>query len=310
MSKFIYIFVGCLGAFFSTAVLSSYNSPDSNTEKVDEETTSTSQTLPQVIKAITLENNFYFAGEKVPTEIFDVRERLDRELLVNSYWHSATVQNIKLSNRFFPEIERILAEQGVPDDFKYLAVAESGLRNATSSAGAKGFWQFLKSTGKEYGLEINDEVDERYHLEKSTKAACKYLKKQKAKLGSWTLAAAAYNAGSRRIQENLSQQGMSSYYDINLNEETGRYVFRIMALKTILSDPTRFGFQIEADQKYAPHTDMVNISYKEEGTLDIKNVALNNGLSYRLLKVYNPWLLDSKITMSGRKEYFIQVPRR
>jgi len=310
MSKLIYIFVGCLGAFFSAAVLSSYNSPEVATEKAEETETATSQTLPQVIKAITLENNFYFAGEKVPTEIFDVRERLDRELLVNSYWHSATVQNIKLSNRFFPEIERILAEQGVPDDFKYLAVAESGLRNATSSAGAKGFWQFLKSTGKEYGLEINDEVDERYHLEKSTKAACKYLKKQKAKLGSWTLAAAAYNAGSRRIQENLSQQGMSSYYDINLNEETGRYVFRIMALKTILSDPTRFGFQIEADQKYAPHTDMVNISYKEEGTLDIKNVALNNGLSYRLLKVYNPWLLDSKITMSGRKEYFIQVPRR
>jgi len=272
--------------------------------------TKVEHTLPQVIKAISLETDFNFAGERVPTENFDVRERLDRELLVNSYWHSATVQNIKLANRFFPTIERILQEQGIPDDFKYLAVAESGLRNATSSAGAKGYWQFLKSTAKEYGMEVNDEVDERMHLEKATMAACKYLRKQKNKLGSWTLAAAAYNAGSRRIQENLSQQGMSSYYDINLNEETSRYVFRILAIKEILSNPERFGFQIEQHEKYAPHDNLITVSYKEEGTLDLKNVAFNNRLSYRMLKVYNPWLRDSKITMSGRKEYFIKVPQR
>lgn len=294
----------CLGAFFSVAIFSSYS------VSVAGETTSAHENLPQVIRAITLDNNFYFADEKVPTEIFDVRERLDRELLVNSYWHSSTIQNIKLANRFFPIIEPILKRQGIPDDFKYLAVAESGLRNATSSAGAKGFWQFLKSTGKEYKLEINDEVDERYHLEKSTLAACKYLQKQRNKLGSWTLAAAAYNAGARRISENLEQQGMQSYYDINLNEETGRYVFRILAMKEIISNPTRFGFQIEEEQKYAPHTELMNIGYSKEGTLNLKNVARNNNLSYRLLKVYNPWLLDSKITMSGNKEYFIKVPRR
>ena len=266
--------------------------------------------LPQVIKAITLDKSFDFAGERVPTENFDARERLDRELLVNSYWHSATVQNIKLANRFFPVIEPILKQEGIPDDFKYLAVAESGLRNATSSAGAKGFWQFLKSTGKEYGMEINDEVDERYHLEKATKAACKYLRKQKAKLGSWTLAAAAYNAGSRRISDNLAQQGMNSYYDINLNEETGRYVFRIMAMKEILSNPAQYGFQIAEHEKYIPYDNLMTISYKEAGTLDLKSVAINNRITYRMLKVYNPWLLDSKITMTGRKEYFIKVPRR
>ena len=215
-----------------------------------------------------------------------------------------------MANRFFPEIERILRQEGIPDDFKYLAVAESGLRNVRSSAGAKGYWQFLKATGKEYGLEINDEVDERYHLEKSTVAACKYLRKQKNKLGSWTLAAAAYNAGSRRIQDNMTQQGMNSYYDINLNEETGRYIFRILALKEIISNPTRFGYQIDESQKYAPHENLMNLSYDKAGTLDLKNVALNNRLSYRLLKVYNPWLLDSKITMTGRKEYLIKVPRR
>jgi len=303
----ISLFVLCLGAFFTIAVFSSYTFPS---EEKNDNVSTASNNLPQIIKAVTLDNNFYFAGEKVPTEIFDVRERLDRELLVNSYWHSSTVQNIKLANRFFPTIERILAENSIPDDFKYLAVAESGLRNATSSAGAKGFWQFLKSTGKEYNLEINDEVDERYHLEKSTRAACQYLQRQKDKLGSWTLAAAAYNAGSRRISENLAQQGMKSYYDINLNEETGRYVFRILAMKEIISNPTRFGFQIEESEKYAPHDQLMKVGYNEEGTLDLKNVAKNNNLSYRLLKVYNPWLLDSKITMSGRKEYLISVPKR
>ena len=297
----------CISAFLTIAVFSSYTTPkkDSKVSVSD-----SANHLPQVIKAITLNKNFTFADERVPTENFDVRERLDRELLVNSYWHSATVQNIKLANRFFPIIEPILRQEGVPDDFKYLAVAESGLRNATSSAGAKGFWQFLKSTGKEYGMEINDEVDERYHLEKATKAACKYLRKQKAKLGSWTLAAAAYNAGSRRISDNLAQQGMSSYYDINLNEETGRYVFRIMAMKEILSNPEQYGFQIAADEKYSPYDNLMTISYKEAGVLDLKSVAINNRITYRMLKVYNPWLLDSKITMSGKKEYFIKVPRR
>ena len=312
MNLKISLFILCLGGFFTVAVFSSYTKaesestpPENTTSKMD-----VANTLPQVIKAITLDKEFTFAGERVPTENFDVRERLDRELLVNSYWHSATVQNIKLANRFFPTIERILREQGVPEDFKYLAVAESGLRNATSSAGARGFWQFLKSTAKEYGMEVNDEVDERYHLEKATVAACKYLRKQKNKLGSWTLAAAAYNAGSRRISENLSQQGMNSYYDINLNEETGRYVFRILAMKEILTTPERFGFQIDPSERYAPYENLMSVGYKEAGILDLKNVALNNRLTYRMLKVYNPWLRDSKITMSGRKEYLIKVPRR
>lgn len=266
-------------------------------------------TLPQIIKSVDIDHTFTFADEKVPTEIFDVKERLDRELLVNSYWHSNTVQNIKLANRYFPTIERILAQEGVPDDFKYLAVAESGLRNVSSPAGAKGVWQFLKSTAKDYNLQVDSEVDERYHLEKATEAACKYLIKQKNKFGSWTMAAASYNMGSTGLNNELTNQQGNSYYDLNLNQETSRYIFRIIAMKEIISNPVKYGFQISEEHKYPSLNDYINLSV-EESNINWSEFAQNNGITYRILKVYNPWLISSKLTNSSKKKYLVKIPKR
>ena len=179
--------------------------------------------LPQVVKSIPHVIDPSFAGEPMPLNM-DTKERLDREMSVNSYWQSATLLNVKNANKYFPIIEPILAEMGVPDDFKYLAVAESSLRNVQSSAKAKGFWQFRKLAAKELKLEVNDEVDERYHIEKATRAAAGYLKKLHNRFGSWANAAAAYNVGPTNFAKTLKQQGESSFYDVNVNDETGRYL--------------------------------------------------------------------------------------
>ena len=263
--------------------------------------------LPQVIKSIPLDKEYTFAGETVPLDNFDVYERFDREMLVNSYWHSSTVLNIKAANRYFPIMEPILAEEGVPDDFKYLAVIESNLRNETSPAGARGIWQFLKSIGAYYQLEINDEVDERLNVEKSTYAACKYLKDSKRKFGSWTLAAAAYNMGDTRLRKELDMQKKDNYYDLNLNDETSRYVFRILAVKEILKDPQAFGFIIEPKQLYQP-LDKFKIVEVKSGIPDLGLFAADNGITYRMLKVYNPWLRTSRLTNKTGKSYEIKVP--
>jgi hypothetical protein len=263
--------------------------------------------VPQVIKSIDINKTYSFAGETVPTDNFDAFERLDRELSVNTYWHSSTLLNIKNSNRYFHLIEQILAEEGIPDDFKYLAVAESNLRNATSPAGAKGIWQFLKSTGQAYGLEINGQVDERYHVEKATRAACNYLKDYHKRFGSWTLAAAAYNAGGTRISRLLNDQKAQSYYALNINEETSRYVFRIIAIKEILSDPASFGFYVELDQLYKP-LDNYTLVTVDKSVANWGDFAIEHGTTYRLLKVYNPWLTSGSLTNSKGKKYEIKVP--
>ena len=202
------------------------------------------------IKALKIPNSLSFAGEKVPTELDDIKERMDRELLVNTYWQSNGLLLIKRAHKYFPLIEPLLKKYGIPDDFKYLAVAESGLENNSSPAGAAGFWHFLKSSAKEYGLEVNQNVDERYNLEKATKVAAEYLKKSKKRFGTWTLAAAAYNAGNARIARNLKKQQVTNYYDLLLNSETSRYVFRIVALKEVLSNPRKYGFEFEEDDLY------------------------------------------------------------
>lgn len=263
--------------------------------------------LPQNIQAIKHNQIYSFAGEPFPMNNFDAMERLDRELLVNSYWHSSTILNIKYANRYFPLIERILAEQGVPDDLKYLAVAESGLRNATSSAGAKGVWQFMKASGKEWGLEINDEVDERYHVEKATVAACKYLKYLYKRFGSWANAAGAYNVGPTRFASLLKSQNQTSYFDLNLNDETSRYYFRLNAIKQILQNPEKFGFYIDHQDKYAPLDNYMKIVVDKSVT-SWANWAQNYGVSYRMLKVYNPWLTSNKLTVI-KNTYHIKVPR-
>ena len=264
--------------------------------------------LPQIIKSVSINKMYGFAGEVVPQDDFDAIERLDRELAVNSYYHSSTLLNIKAANRYFPTIERILAENGVPDDFKYLAVAESGLRNAVSPAGAKGYWQFLKAVGEQYGLEINGEVDERFHLEKSTLAACNMIKDYYRKFGNWTTAAGAYNMGIGNMSKMLDEQNAKSYYELNVNEETSRYIFRIIAIKEVLSNPQGFGFYLEDNQLYEP-LDYVNVNIIESVS-SWGEFAEKYGTSYRHLKVYNPWLISKGLTYSGNKEYQIRIPKK
>jgi len=266
-----------------------------------------SNNLPQQIRAVNLDKAFTYCNELLPND-FDVRERLDRELLVNSYWQSNTVLSIKRANRYFPIIERIFNEQGIPADMKYLAVAESNLTNAVSPAKAKGVWQFMKPTAKEYGLEVNDEVDERYHLERSTLAAAKYLKYLRNRFGTWIDAAAAYNVGPTRYARTIKNQG-GTYFDLNLNSETSRYVFRLVAIKEILSNPQDFGFYIEPNELYPPLDNNVITIDISESVTDWSAFARQHGVSYRTLKIYNPWLVDRKLTVKNNR-YQVKIPRR
>lgn len=247
-----------------------------------------------------------FAGEIVPIEDFDVAESLDRELMINTYWQSQTLLFIKRCKRYFPIIEPILKANGVPDDFKYLAVAESGLSNTSSPSGAKGFWQFLSGTATDYKLVLNDEVDERYHLEKSTEAACKFLKDSYEKFGSWSMAAASYNMGRRNITQQINRQKSTSYYDLVLGEETGRYVYRIVALKLILDAPEKFGFHVKESEKYPEipyHIVTVDTTIHQ-----IADFAFQMGTNYKMLKELNPWLRDNVLTNTQHIQYQIKIP--
>ena len=260
------------------------------------------------VYAIDFIDNLNFAGETVPLDEPDIQERMDREILVNTYWQSNGLLLIKRAHKYFPVIEPILAKHGVPDDFKYLAVIESGLQNVVSPARATGFWQIMSATGKEYGLEVNDNVDERYHLEKSTEVACDYLKKAKNLLGSWTLAAAAYNAGRTGISRQQERQKESDYYDILLGEETGRYLFRILAIKEILSNPQKYGFNIEPRHMYTYiPTRKVEVDYEID---DLADFAKKQGINYKILKIHNPWLRETKLNNKSRKKYFIEIPEK
>lgn len=249
-----------------------------------------------------------FAGERVPMEHFDIYESLDRELLVNQYWQSQTLLFIKRANRFFPVIEPILRKYDIPDDFKFLPLAESGLTNVISPAGAHGIWQFLASTGKDCGLEINDEVDERYHLEKSTEAACKFLMESYKLYGSWTMAAASYNAGRAGINRQIGRQEEKNYYDLLLNEETARYIFRILAFKMILSNPEDYGFFLKEKDLY-PAIPYYEVTIDGE-VRNFAEFAKRYGISYKILKYMNPWLRDTKLTNRSGKTYFIKIPRK
>jgi membrane-bound lytic murein transglycosylase D len=260
------------------------------------------------VYAIPMPDGLNFAGEAVPVENPDILERMDRELLVNTYWQSNALLIFKRANKYFPTIEKILAEEGVPDDLKYLAVIESGLTQAVSPARATGFWQILKETGREYGLEVNDNVDERYHVEKSTRAACKYLKQSKEKFGSWTAAAAAYNAGNYGVSRRFKEQNVQDYYDLLLGEETGRYVFRIIALKEILSNSKKYGFNFRAEDLYAEVP-----TYKVEvdtAVTDFVKFAERFDINYKLLKLHNPWLRETKLNNSSGKKYYIEIPEK
>lgn len=268
------------------------------------------EALPQQIRAVYLHNDFTFAGERVPLEIEDVRERLERELTVNSYYHSSTILNIKRSRRFFPVIERILAENNIPQDFKYIAVAESNLDNVVSPAGARGFWQLMPAVARSYGLEINSEIDERYNLEKATVAATKLIRNYRDKFGSWTNAAGAYNIGEGNFKRETGLQKEDYYYNMNFGSETNRYLFRVLALKEILSNPGKFGFHINESERYAPWEDDLKMVTVTRSIPTLADFAHEHGMSYRELKVYNPWLLSNKLTVATGKSYDIAVKVR
>lgn len=258
------------------------------------------------IKALKIPKNLSFAGERVPLEKQDIKERIDRELLVNTYWQSNGLLFFKRTHKYFPIIEPILKKNGIPNDFKYLAVIESGLLNVTSPAGARGFWQLLSSTAKENGLEVNNNVDERYNLELATQAACNYLKEAREKFGSWTLAAAAYNAGIKGISKKLETQQVKSYYDLLVGDETKRYVPRIIAVKEILTHPKKYGFIFEKSDLYnLKQTKTIKV---DTVITDIARFSKNLGINYKTLKLYNPWLRENKLNNKTRKEYSIKIP--
>ena len=261
---------------------------------------------PITIQSYPLPENLNFAGESVPIHIPDVYERMDRELMVNAYWHSNSLLMIKRVNKYFPIIEPILKKHNVPADFKYIAVIESGLINATSPAGAKGIWQIMKATAKDFKLEVNNNVDERYHLEKTTELACKYFLEAKEKFGSWTLAAASYNSGRARIARYLSTQQVDNYYDLLLGEETGRYVFRILAMKELLNNPERYGFEVPENHMYKR---VVTRKLPVDTAIsNLASFAKMHQVNYKELKIFNPWLLENHLNNKSRKQYYIEVP--
>ena len=272
--------------------------PESDPVVVESKTEFRSPSIPDSVA---------FAGEWLPLDRFDVKESLDRELLSNAYFHSQTIRYIKMAPRYFSVIEPILKKEGIPDDFKYLAVAESGLNpRAVSPVRAIGFWQFMKGTALQYGLEVNSEVDERYNVVKSTYAACDYLKDAYKKYGNWSLVAASYNAGMRGVDRQLERQKTDSYYDLLLVEETGRYVFRIVALKLILENPEKFNFIIPENEKYPViPTKELEITGSVE---DFADFALEQGINYKMLKDFNPWLRQSYLKNPSRKKYVIEIP--
>lgn len=249
-----------------------------------------------------------FCGEAVPVDRWEVHEKLDRELLVNTYLHGSQLYILKLAGRYFPIIEERLKANNVPTDLKYVCVAESALQqNAWSSVGAASFWQFMKDTGPRYGLEINDEVDERFNVVKATDAACQYFKEAHSKFGSWTAAAASYNCGMAGFAKQAEFQQTSNYYDLIFPEETNRYVFRIVALKHLLSNAHKNGMMIESSDEYKP------LKYRTvtvtETIPNLTEFAMANGTSYKMLKIYNPWLRDRKLTVKAGKSYEIQLPQ-
>ena len=257
-------------------------------------------------KPYRLPENVTFAGERMPLDNFDTRESLDREILTSAYRHSSTILIIKRANRYLPVIEKILKKNDIPDDFKYLAAAESEYSNMISPVGATGFWQIMEATGREQGLEINSVVDERYDIEKSTQFACDYFRKSYERYGNWTLAAASYNGGRAALDEQIRIQNQNNYYDLLLAEETARYIFRAVAYKLVISDPQNYGFNIEDDELY-PELKYYEVKV-DSAITDFTEFAMKYGTNYKLLKFLNPWLRKPYLTPKPNKEYFIKIP--
>lgn len=258
------------------------------------------------VRIFEIPDKITFAGEQVPLQKSDVFERFEREIYVNAYWQSNMILMMKRSAKYLPTIEKILREQNIPDDFKYLVAAESGFMNVVSPAGARGFWQLMPATAKEYGLEVNNDVDERYHLEKSTIAACKYIKSAYANFGNWTSVAASYNMGVAGLKRRKDEQKFQQYYDLFLNDETSRYIFRILAFKEIFENPEKYGFELEKKDYY--QEPMFRELKVMQSIPSLAQWALRHNSSYKEVKTHNPWLRSTKLSMGKNKEYFIKLP--
>lgn len=303
--KNLFVLIVFLSGFYLTAQLFNYSTAADPASK-----TANSEYMSRYnVYALQTPDKMRFGREKVPLDRWDVKEALDRELLVNTYWQSQTMLFLKRSNRYFPIIEPILKDHDIPDDFKYLALIESGfLPTIKSPVGAVGIWQFMSGTAKDYGLEISTEIDERYNIEKSTIAACKYFRKSYEKYGSWTLVAASYNAGRRFLDKQLKLQNAGNYYDLLLGEETGRYVYRILAIKLIMEKPVNFGFRFRKSDLY-PNIPTQKIKINTA----VKNFALfakKHGVNYKILKNFNPWLRKPYLANKYKKEYEITLPAK
>jgi hypothetical protein len=301
----------CIGLFFIAGFFINSISTSTNI-KIDtpilQQKPDTSYVKSYKVYSVTLPEKLSFVNEIIPIQDPDVLERIDREFLVNTYWQSNGFLMFKRANKYFPLIEKILAEEGVPDDFKYLAVIESGLTNVVSPAGAAGFWQIMKVTGREYGLEVNGNVDERYHLEKSTRVACKYLKDAKERLGTWTLAAAAYNGGMSGMSRRLKKQQVTSYFDLLLGSETSRYVPRIIALKYIFKQPKSFGFNFTKKDLY---DEIPTQKIKVDSVISsMTNFSKHYGINYKILKIHNPWLREGHLNNKTKRSYEIEIPKK
>tara|TARA_E500000318_G_scaffold102520_1_gene106890 strand:- start:198 stop:1160 length:963 start_codon:yes stop_codon:yes gene_type:complete len=306
--KNILAFIGLIAVVSTLIFAVQSNEVEEKPEVKEKETTDKNVADTYQISAIEIPEDLNFAGETVPQEDPEIMERVDREFLVNTYWQSNALLLMKRANKYFPIIEPILKKNGIPDDFKYLAVAESGLQNVVSPAGATGFWQIMRGTGREYGLEVNDNVDERYHVEKATQVACDYLNKWKDRFGSWTLTAAAYNAGPAGVQKYMDIQQVDDYYDLLLGQETGRYVFRILAIKEIISNRDKYGFQLDEEDMYAKvPTFKVEVDTAVTSWADFASLY---EINYKVLKRHNPWLREPYLNNSSRKKYTIEIPNK
>lgn len=303
MSKYFIFFFALIALIFSAC--------DQNTnEKNQISVLSSDDSLKQQKNTFIppkLPSSIIFATENIPLKSLDVKEGLDRELVVNNFWHSNTFFYFKRAYRWFPLMEKILNKEGVPTDFLYLAVIESGLIQATSPSGAKGFWQFMPTTAKDYGLEVNAYIDERMHIAKSTRAACKYLKKAYDKLGSWVLAAAGYNRGVYGISSAMDTQEVDNFFDLRLNEETSRYVYRILALKLIMETPEKYGFYFKDSDLYLPYeTKAVKVS---KSIPDLIAWSADHNITIKILKILNPWIKGERLFVSPNKTYEILLPK-
>lgn len=260
-----------------------------------------------LVNSLPIPSKVQFSGQNISLNRYDMRERFDREQTIIVYQHATSLLILKRANKYFPIIEPILQKNGIPDDFKYLAVIESSLDpRAQSPAQAAGLWQLMPKTAEQFGLEVNEEIDERYHIEKSTEAACKYFKSAYNKYQNWSNVAISYNAGMGRISGELEKQNMEDAFDLYLNTESSRYMFRILAMKQLIENPLKFGYKIENEEYYKLiRTEKVIVN---DSISDLRVWAENYGLSYAQLKDFNIWLRDRKLTNRLKKEYKIEVP--